>query len=76
MTQNQANKFCQPLTLGVSLHTAHGGILLKASILLDAEPGNGLQLQLFGNIHGCYFSKTEACTLDTVRTNLNSIWLL
>lgn len=76
MMQNQGNKFCQPMTLSVSHHMVHGGILLKASILPIAEPGKCLHLQLLGNIHGCYFSEREACTLDTVRTNLNSIWLL
>jgi len=75
MTQTQVN-FYQAVTLGVSHRTAHGGILLKASVLPASEPSNGLQLQLFGNIHGCYLCETVACTLDTVRADLNSIWLL
>lgn len=66
MTQNQVNNFCQPMTLSVSHRTAHGSIFLKASIPPVASPGNGPQLQLLGNINGCYFSETEACTLDTV----------
>lgn len=69
MTQNQVNNFCQPMRLGMSHCLTHGGILLKASILLIAEPGNGPQLQLFRNIPVWCFSKTGTYTLDTVRTS-------
>lgn len=75
MTQNQVNNFCRLMRLGMSHHMTRGGIL-KASVLLVTEPGNGPQLQLFGNIHGWCFSETRTYTLDTIRTNFNSIWLL
>lgn len=61
------------MTLVMPHCTAYGGIIFKASLSTHCRARHQW---LFGNIHSCYFSEAEAYTLDTVKTNLNSIWLL
>lgn len=63
MTQKQVNKFCQPTACHASrIPCMVGGILLRASPLSTAQPGQSLQLYL--EIFGVdILSKTEACSL-------------